>query len=299
MISVQHITKCYGAQRALDDVSFEATKGKILGLLGPNGAGKSTLMKIMTGYLAADVGEVLVCNRKMGVNMPRMQHLIGYLPENNPLYPEMYVKEYLQYVVGIYGANKSVVGELIEKTGLGVEQHKKIKQLSKGYRQRVGLAQAMVHDPEVLILDEPTTGLDPNQIVEVRSLIKDIAQEKTVVLSTHLMQEVKSVCDNVLIVSSGKIVANDSVKNVLNLAETGQRLELEFLQDVDIEILKGASEYVVDVSLMGDRKVVLQLDTKEDVRAEIAAFVASHGWTILMMQQVESDMEDVFAQLTK
>lgn len=299
MISAQNISKFYGAQKALDGVSFKAEKGKILGLLGPNGAGKSTLMKILTGYLSADEGEALVCDRKMGVNKPEMQYLIGYLPEHNPLYLEMYVKEYLEYVAGVYKVSKSVVPELIEKVGLTVEQNKKIKQLSKGFRQRVGIAQAMVHDPEVLILDEPTTGLDPNQIIEVRELIKSLAKEKTVVLSTHLMQEVSSVCDEVLIINKGKVVANDSVKNVLNLSKVGQQLELEFLEDVDIELLKGVTKYLISASSIGERKVLLELNTNDDLRAEIAAFAAKQGWTILMMQQRESDLEDVFAQLTK
>ena len=299
MISARRITKFYGSQKALDGVSFEAEKGKIIGLLGPNGAGKSTLIKILTGYLSADEGEVVICDRTMNVNHPEIQHLIGYLPENNPLYLEMYVKEYLQYVAGVYKVDKSVVSELIEKVGLSAEQNKKIKQLSKGYRQRVGIAQAMVHDPEVLILDEPTTGLDPNQIVEVRELIKSLAKEKTVVLSTHLMQEVTSVCDEVLILNKGKVVANDSVKNVLDLSKAAQQLELEFLQDIDIELLKTVTKHMVTVSYVGERKVLLELDTSDDLRAEIAAFAAQQGWTILMMQQRESDLEDVFAQLTK
>lgn len=299
MISAQNISKFYGSQKALDGVSFKAEKGKILGLLGPNGAGKSTLIKILTGFLSADEGQVLICDRIMGVNKPEIQHLIGYLPENNPLYLEMYVKEYLQYVAGIYKVEKRVVTELIETVGLSAESNKKIKQLSKGYRQRVGIAQAMVHDPEVLILDEPTTGLDPNQIVEVRQLIKSLAKEKIVVLSTHLMQEVTSVCDEVLILNKGKVVANDSVKNVLNLSKLGQQLELEFLQEIDLEQLKTVTGHIVSLSYIAERKVLLELDTKVDLRAEIAAFAAQQGWTILMMQQRESNLESVFAQLTK
>lgn len=299
MISVHNISKFYGSQKALDNVSFTATKGKILGLLGPNGAGKSTLIKILTGYISADEGEAIVCDLPMGVNKPEMQSLIGYLPEHNPLYLEMYVKEYLNYVAGIYSVDIAVVPELIEKVGLTAEQNKKIKQLSKGYRQRVGIAQAMVHNPEVLILDEPTTGLDPNQIVEVRQLIKSLAQEKTVILSTHLMQEVTSVCDEVLILNKGKIVANDSVAKVLNSSKKGQRLELEFLQEIDLDILKGLTEHIVSISYNDGRKVLLELDTDEDWRPKIAAFAAQHEWTILMMQRLESDLEDVFAQLTK
>lgn len=299
MIIAQNISKYYISQKALDNVSFTAEKGRILGLLGPNGAGKSTLIKILTGYISSDEGEVSVCGLKMGVNKPEMQHLIGYLPEHNPLYLEMYVKEYLNYVAGIYKVDSAVVPTLIEKVGLSLEQNKKIKQLSKGYRQRIGIAQALVHDPEVLILDEPTTGLDPNQIVEVRELIKAIAKEKTVILSTHLMQEVTSVCDEVLIINKGQVVANDSVKNVLNLSRSGQQLELEFLEDVDLEVLKGMSKHLISLTDVGDKKVLLELDTEKDMRADIAAFAAQQGWTILMMQARESALEDVFAQLTK
>jgi len=299
MIVVQNISKYYDTQKALDAVSFTAEKGKILGLLGPNGAGKSTLIKIMTGFIPADEGEVTVCGNVMGVNKPELQHLIGYLPEHNPLYLDMYVKEYLHYVAGVYKVDKSVVSSLIEQVGLSLEQNKKIKQLSKGYRQRVGIAQALVHDPEVLILDEPTTGLDPNQIVEVRELIKSIAKEKTVILSTHLMQEVSSVCDEVLIINKGKVVANDSVQNVLHLSKTGQQLQLEFLEEVDLEVLRGVTKHLVSLSDLGDKKVLLELDTDDDLRPEIASFVAKHGWTILMMQVRESALEDVFSQLTK
>lgn len=299
MISVQNISKFYGSQKALDGVSFTAEKGKILGLLGPNGAGKSTLIKILTGYISADEGGVTVCDLPMGVNMPEMQHLIGYLPEHNPLYLEMYVKEYLDYVAGIYKVDKAIIPELIRKVGLTEEQNKKIKQLSKGYRQRVGIAQAMVHDPEVLILDEPTTGLDPNQIIEVRELIKSLAQEKTVILSTHLMQEVTSVCDEVLILNKGKVVANDSVANVLHLSKKGQQLELEFLQKVDLKTLQSLTSHIINLSYIDELKILVELDTDTDWRPEIAAFAAQQGWTILMMQQRESDLEDVFAQLTK
>lgn len=299
MISAKNITKLYGQQKALEDVSFEAQKGKILGLLGPNGAGKSTLIKIMTGYIKADSGEVNICERKMDVNKSSMQHLIGYLPEHNPLYLEMYVKEYLNYAAGIYKVNPSVVDKLIDKVGLSAEKHKKIKQLSKGFRQRVGLAQALVHDPEVLILDEPTTGLDPNQIVEVRDLIKAIAKEKTVILSTHLMQEVKSICDEVLIINKGKVVANDSVENILNSSKASQKIEIEFLQDVDHKALKDATDHITKTSKLGDKKVLLELNTSDDLRAEIAEYAAKQGWTILMMQRRESKLEDIFAQLTQ
>lgn len=299
MISAINICKNYGPQKALNKVSFEAKKGQILGLLGPNGAGKSTLMKIITGYISADGGTIEVCGKEMKVNSPEMQHLIGYLPEHNPLYLDMYVKEYLEYAANIYKADKKSIPNLIEEVGLSTEQHKKIKQLSKGFRQRVGLAQALVHDPEVLILDEPTTGLDPNQIVEVRQLIKNIAKEKTVILSTHLMQEVKSVCDEVLIINKGEVVANDSVANILSKGENTQLIELEFLEDINNQALKDASPHITRVTESGKKKAVIEADTNEDIRPQIAQYATQKGWTILMMQRKESDLESIFASLTK
>jgi len=299
MVEVSGVSKNFGTQKALDAVSFKASKGHILGLLGPNGAGKSTLMKIITGYLPADEGEVLVCGKPMGVNKPEWQHLIGYLPEHNPLHLEMYVKEYLSYVAGLYHVSTDRVEDLIDMVGLRPERAKRIKQLSKGYRQRVGLASALVPDPEVLILDEPTTGLDPNQIIEVRELIKTLARDKTVILSTHLMQEVKSVCDDVLIIHHGQVVANDSVAQVLHLSDKGQQLEIEFLQEVDYSLLQEAFDEVVKIDPIAPHKVRLSLNTDEDIRPNIARFAADHHWTILMLKQLESDLEEVFAQLTK
>ncbi len=299
MVVADKVSKYFGEQKALDDVSFKASKGRILGLLGPNGAGKSTLMKIITGYIAADEGEVNVCGYKMEVNKPELQHLIGYLPEHNPLHLEMYVKEYLAYVAGLYRVDKANIEELLILVGLTAEKHKKIKALSKGYRQRVGLASALIPNPEVLILDEPTTGLDPNQIVEVRELIKSLAKDKTVILSTHLMQEVKSVCNDVLIINKGKVVANDSVDNVLNLSEKGQQLEVEFLQEVDADLLAKEVKSIGAIESIDAKKLKISVTSKEDVRPDIAQFSASQNWTILMMKQLDSDLEEVFAQLTK
>lgn len=298
MIVCNNISKNYGSQKALDQISFTAKKGKILGLLGPNGAGKSTLMKIMTGFIEANAGTVTVCGHTMGVNKPQLQHLIGYLPEHNPLYLEMYVKQYLEYVAGLYNVAVAEVEDVIDRVGLSPERHKKIKQLSKGYRQRVGLASALLHHPEVLILDEPTTGLDPNQIIEVRELIKSVAQDKTVILSTHIMQEVTSICDEVLIINNGKIVANDSVDNVLHLFGAKQQLVLEFLEEVDLDVLKSAHASIAQVQTLGKNKYELHLDTDVDVRADISNYAVSQGWTILMMQIHDSDLENVFAQLT-
>ena len=213
-IIVKNLSKIYGKQKALQEVSFEVNKGEILGFLGPNGAGKSTLMKILTGYIPQTNGDAKICNLDINENSLETRSKIGYLPEHNPLYLDMYVKEYLEFVANIYEVNHKYINEMIEKTGLQKEQHKLIGSLSKGYRQRIGLAQALIHNPEVLILDEPTTGLDPNQLVEIRSLIKEIGREKTVMLSTHIMQEVEAICDRVIIINKGQIVANKTIREL-------------------------------------------------------------------------------------
>ncbi|MGR3811121.1 ATP-binding cassette domain-containing protein [Jiulongibacter sp. NS-SX5] len=228
-ISIQNLTKEYGSQKAIDSISFDLSPGEIVGFLGPNGAGKSTTMKILTGYIKATSGEATVNGFNVNSETIEAKRSIGYLPEHNPLYLEMYIKEFLEYAGSLYGlkgkALKNRVAELIELVGLQREQHKKIDQLSKGYRQRVGLAQAMIHDPEVLILDEPTTGLDPNQLVEIRQLIKEVGKNKTVILSTHIMQEVESICERAIIINLGKIVAD---KSLHELKESGQSMEEVF-----------------------------------------------------------------------
>lgn len=217
-IKVNNLTKTYGSQTAVNAINFTIKKGEIVGFLGPNGAGKSTTMKIIAGYLSATSGDTSLNDQAIDINNLETKKKIGYLPENNPLYLEMYIKEYLEFVGGMYGlkgiALKSRIAEIIEMVGLTLEQHKKIEQLSKGYRQRVGLAQALIHDPEVLILDEPTTGLDPNQLVEIRSLIKNVGKSKTIILSTHIMQEVEAICDRVIIINKGNIVADDALQNL-------------------------------------------------------------------------------------
>ena len=230
-ILVSNVTKSYGHQKALDDVSFTIPAGEIVGFIGPNGAGKSTMMKIITGFFSADSGNVAVCGLQAGPGATEMKRMIGYLPENNPLYTDMYVREYLGYVADLYRmGNKSrdAVNSVIERTGLTPEQDKKIGALSKGYRQRVGLAQALIHDPQVLILDEATTGLDPNQIVEIRNLISEAGREKTVMLSTHIMQEVEAICSRVIIIDHGHIVADGPIDEISSLA--GARLEETFRQ---------------------------------------------------------------------
>ena len=213
-IKVENVSKLYGEQLALNGISFEVNKGEILGFLGPNGAGKSTLMKIITSFIGADKGSVFVCEQKVEQDNIELRKKIGYLPEHNPLYDEMFIKEYLTFIADIYGCSKNRVHEVIELTGLTAEKHKKISQLSKGYRQRVGLAAALIHEPEVLILDEPTTGLDPNQMVEIRNLIRESGKDKTVMLSTHIMQEVEKMCDRVIIINKGEIVANELLSNL-------------------------------------------------------------------------------------
>lgn len=213
-IEVQKVSKFYGKQAALKDVSISIKKGEIVGFLGPNGAGKSTLMKIICCYLDADKGNAIVCGNTCGSKQTKVKGLIGYLPEHNPLYLEMYVKEYLDFVAGIYGADKQNIEEMIEHTGLSVEKHKKVGQLSKGYRQRLGIAAALIHNPEVLILDEPTTGLDPNQLIEIRNLIKSSGENKTVLLSTHIMQEVERICNRVIIINKGQIVADEQMESL-------------------------------------------------------------------------------------
>ena len=298
MIVVNNLSKYFGEQKALDCVTFEAKKGRILGLLGPNGAGKSTLMKIITGYIAADEGDITIMGNAMGVNKPELQSMIGYLPEHNPLYLEMYVKEYLSFVAGIYKTDKIEIDRLIALVGLSPEKHKKIKQLSKGYRQRVGLAAALIPNPEVLILDEPTTGLDPNQIIEVRELIKSLSVDKVVILSTHLMQEVQSVCDDILIINHGKVVANDTVENIKNAASVEQQLQIEFMQNIDIDILKNGIEGISDVTQLEGNNIMISISTAEDIRPIISQFAAVQGWTILMMRKIEKDLENIFAQLT-
>jgi len=216
-IIVKNVNKFYGSQQALNNISFNIKKGEIVGFLGPNGAGKSTMMKILSCYIEETKGKVIICDLHTKKASKQIKKLIGYLPENNPVYSNMYVKEYLLFLCRIHNLNKSKISSIIDKVGLNKEQEKKIGELSKGYKQRIGLAQALIHNPEVLILDEPTTGLDPNQVIEIRNLIKDIGKEKTVLFSTHIMQEVENICDRAIIINNGKIVADESIKNIINI----------------------------------------------------------------------------------
>jgi len=300
-IEVKNVTKLYGEQKALNNVSFEINTGEIFGFLGPNGAGKSTMMKIITGYIPPTDGEILVEGLNVVEHSMEVKKLIGYLPEHNPLYLEMYVKEYLDFVAGIYKLNnrKQKVAEMIERTGLGVEQKKKIGELSKGYRQRVGLAQALIHDPKVLILDEPTSGLDPNQIIEIRSLITELGKEKTIMLSTHIMQEVEAICNRIIIINNGKIVANDKTENIQSKEKIEKQVVLvEFNNDpVSNELL--AIEYVSNVKKAKDNIWVIEATTDKDIREDIFQFAVKKGLSVLSMQRKEKSLEDVFQELTK
>lgn len=300
-IQIKNITKLYGEQKALDNVSFDIKTGEIVGFLGPNGAGKSTLMKIINGFIPPSMGDVWVNDMDVVENPIEVKKIIGYLPENNPLYLDMYVKEYLAFVAGIYKIGKSrdsKIKEVIEQTGLGPEQHKKIGALSKGYRQRVGLAQALIHDPAVLILDEPTSGLDPNQIVEIRNLISAVGKQKTVMLSTHIMQEVEAICDRVIIINKGKIVADDTAKEISSAA-TGkfQTIQVEFNKEVQKSDL-GKIEGVTKVAHFKNNIWLLQARPKDDIRPRIFNFAVKHNFQVLSMQKQEKNLEKVFQELT-
>lgn len=298
-VKVEQLTKVYGTQKAIDQISFEAKKGEVLGFLGPNGAGKTTTMKILTGFIPPTEGSAEVCGLSVTDEPIAIRRKIGYLPEHNPLYKDMYVKEYLGFVAGMYALPKSKqrIGEMIEMTGLQREQHKPIKALSKGYRQRVGLAQAMLHDPEVLILDEPTSGLDPNQLAEIRALIKEVGKEKTVIFSTHIMQEVQAICDRVLIIRQGKIVANDAIADLGSQVESGAVVTLMLDQVVEAKQLRQISG-VKSVKKAGEKRWELQAKSKADIRPAIFHFAVQQNWVILEMVESQLSVEDVFMRLT-
>lgn len=298
-IIVNNISKLYGTQKALNNVSFEIGKNEIVGFLGPNGAGKSTMMKILTCYIPATEGSAKVCGFDTNEQSIEVRKQIGYLPEHNPLYLDMYVKEFLEFIGNLYNVKhvKERVKEMIETTGLQIEQNKKIGALSKGYRQRVGLAQAIIHDPKVLIMDEPTTGLDPNQLEEIRELIKKLGKEKTVMLSTHIMQEVEAVCDRVIIINKGEIVANEQTQS-LQKNTTKQIITVEFDKDVLVSHIKNI-EGVEDAVLIEKNtwKIISNIDT--DVRKSIFNYAVKHDISILTINKEEQKLEDVFKQLTK
>ncbi len=298
-IEVKNLSKFYGQQAAVNDISFSIQKGEIVGFLGPNGAGKSTTMKILTGFIPATSGDVKICGLEVDVDSLETRKKIGYLPENNPLYLDMYVREYLEFVGKIYKVPnlKARIDEMIQQVGLEVEQNKKIGMLSKGYRQRVGLAQAIIHDPEVLILDEPTTGLDPNQLVEIRELIKRIGKSKTVMLSTHIMQEVEAICDRVIIIKSGKIVANSTAAE-LQYEENKQVVYVEFEGELSKNALKNEIG-ITTVESVGSNAWLVESDNAVDLRKLIAQFAQKNNLLVLTLRKEEKTLEEVFKQLTK
>ncbi|MFY8188205.1 MAG: gliding motility-associated ABC transporter ATP-binding subunit GldA [Flavobacterium sp.] len=296
-ISVVNISKSYGTQKALDAVSFQINKGEIVGFLGPNGAGKSTLMKILTTYISADSGDAKVNDFDVQNATKSVQKSVGYLPEHNPLYLDLYVKEYLAFNADVYKVSKNRIAEVIELTGLTAEQHKKIGQLSKGYRQRVGLATALLHNPEVLILDEPTTGLDPNQLVEIRELIKNIGQDKTVFLSTHIMQEVEAICDRVIIINHGKIVADRKLSQ-LKSEKDEQTILVEFDFRIEEELV-GQIPHLKSFVNTYDFVWELTFETSKDMRPAVFDFAHDNGLKTLQLTVKNKNLEALFREITK
>lgn len=294
-IEVNSVSKTYGEQRALNSISFTIQRGEIVGFLGPNGAGKSTLMKILTTYLSASEGTAVVSGFSVTDNAKDVQKSVGYLPENNPLYLDMYVREYLLFNASIHKSPKARIEEVITQTGLTPEAHKKIGQLSKGYRQRVGLANALLHNPEVLILDEPTTGLDPNQLVEIRQLIKNAGKDKTIFLSTHIMQEVEAICDRVIIINKGEIVADKKIKDLKD--SQVQIVEVEFDYRVE-EVALQQLPKIKHVQNTFDFIYELTFDTEKDMRPAVFDFAHDNGLKILQLNQKNKNLEEMFRELT-
>lgn len=295
-IKVENITKSYKNQKALNNINFEIASGEIVGLLGPNGAGKSTIMKIICSYITQDKGNVEVCGLNTIENSIASKNKIGYLPEHNPLYLDMYVKEFLSFISDIHKLKnkKDRIEEIIEITGLNPEKNKKISELSKGYRQRVGIASALIHDPEVLILDEPTTGLDPNQLKEIRNLIKYIGKTKTVMLSTHIMQEVEAICDRVVIIKKGEIVADSTMSKLRN--ENTIYIEVEFNKEINKDLLNEL-EHVLEVQKIEDYK--FKIKSTLDIRQSVSQLAINEGNLVLSMQIKTTNLEEIFQNLTK
>jgi ABC-2 type transport system ATP-binding protein len=301
-VEVKNLTKVYDKQNAVNNISFTAEKGHITGFLGPNGAGKSTTMKIITCYTPPTQGSVHVCSLDVETDPLEIRKKIGYLPEHNPLYLDMYVHEYLGVVAGLHGLKgkkaKERIQEMMLLCGLTYEQNKKIGQLSKGYRQRVGLAQALVHDPEVLILDEPTTGLDPNQLVEIRSLIKNISKDKTVILSTHIMQEVQALCDRVIIINKGELVANDDVLNITKEKRNEKRIYLTFSSLIDLALLENL-EIISSIKLIKDSMYCVFGTPDKDIRNELILHCVAHKLPLVEIYDEEKTLEEVFRNVTQ
>lgn len=299
-ILVSNITKLYGDQKALDSVSFQVNKGEILGFLGPNGAGKSTMMKIITTFVPPSDGTVSVCGFDILTQSMDVRKNVGYLPEHNPLYLDMYVQEYLGFIAGLHKISNPAkrISEMIGLTGLEREQHKKIGALSKGYRQRVGLAQALIHDPAVLILDEPTSGLDPNQLADIRELIRSIGKEKTLMFSTHIMQEVEAICDRVLIINQGKIVADAKAGELGQQKKRGYTIHVEFDKPVTKDILQSI-EGVLHVKQLREAEFELSNEGSDDIRPAIFKFAVDQGLTVLTINRREQKLEELFQELTR
>jgi ABC-2 type transport system ATP-binding protein len=301
-ISVEHISKAFGSQQALRDVSFTVSSGEIVGFIGPNGAGKSTLMKIICALISPTSGEVMIDGVRVSRNSTGIRRNLGYLPENNPLYPDLYIQEYLLHVAGLYrmkGKTRlSRVKEVIGLTGLEPELHKKIGLLSKGYRQRVGLAQAIIHDPGILILDEPTTGLDPNQLVEIRTLISRLGQEKTVILSTHIMQEVEAICQRVVIINKGQIIANDLTGSISRHGSiTTHTIIVEFNEEINPEILNELPD-VERIKKLRTGTWLIETTRDADIREELFRLAVKNNLVILSLHKKDRKLEDVFRELT-
>ncbi|MNP94516.1 putative ABC transporter ATP-binding protein YxlF [compost metagenome] len=296
-IEVNNISKSYGAQKALDNISFSINKGEIVGFLGPNGAGKSTLMKILTTYINADEGTAIVNGHNVNTDPKAVQLSIGYLPEHNPLYLDLYVREYLAFNADVYKVAKSRIEEVIQLTGLSNESHKKIGQLSKGYRQRVGLANALLHNPDVLILDEPTTGLDPNQLIEIRNVIKNVGKDKTVFLSTHIMQEVEAICDRVIIINNGKIVTDKKLDNLITEGKE-QIIEVEFDNTVEEQLI-AKIENISSYKNTHDKIWELTFTTDKDMRPAVFDFANANNLKTLQLNQKNKNLETVFREITK
>lgn len=300
-LHVKNLTKLYGHQKAVNNLSFEVGEGEIVGFLGPNGAGKSTTMKIATSYVPPTEGRVTVDGFDVVSQSIEVKRITGYLPEHNPLYLDMYVHEYLRFIGKLYGIGgatlKSRVEEMVELCGLTVEQNKKIETLSKGYRQRVGLAQALIHDPAVLILDEPTSGLDPNQLVEIRKLIKEISKNKTVIFSTHIMQEVSALCNRVIVINKGEIVADDQLSNLMKSQSNETVVIAEFEGNVSLEDLRGLTG-VKTVEVLGSSQFKITGHSGIDLRPEIFRFAADRKLSLLGLRQEENSLESIFKSLT-
>ncbi len=296
-IEVVNISKSYGTQKALDAISFSVKKGEIVGFLGPNGAGKSTLMKILTTYINADEGSATVNGFDVNSNQKAVQLSVGYLPEHNPLYLDLYVREYLAFNADVYKVAKSRINDVIELTGLSSESHKKIGQLSKGYRQRVGLANALLHNPDVLILDEPTTGLDPNQLVEIRNVIKNVGKDKTVFLSTHIMQEVEAICDRVIIINNGKIVTDKKLDKLIS-ADKEQVIEVEFDFKIEEEAI-AKMPHLKSYKNTHDMLWELTFLSDKDMRPTVFDFAHENGLKTLQLNQKNKNLETIFREITK